>query len=301
MTGFTKLFGSIVTSTVWQEPHTTVRVWITMMAESDQNGCVYAAVPGLAHLAKVTIPECEAALDTFLSPDPYSRTPDHEGRRIEKIDGGWRLLNHAKYRGMMTRESIRESKRDYMRRVREQAKAGGAGAPPDPDESGTKVEVRGSDIPQWTQAEAEADTSRAKSLVRQAGRFSEFWSEYPVKSGKKPCLAKWKARGLDKHADSIIADVRNRKANDKRWLDGFVPNPLTYLNQDRWEDEVQAPEKKPASAGKFQGRTDHIEAEGKLERELAFIQHLCNLGQYDQAEADKQKAAATEKYRHGKK
>lgn len=37
-------------------------------------------------------------INAFLSPDKYSRTADHEGRRVAKIDGGWELLNFEKYR-----------------------------------------------------------------------------------------------------------------------------------------------------------------------------------------------------------
>jgi len=70
-------------------------------------------------------------------------------------------------------------------------------------------------------------------------RFEEFWLAYPTKVGKKPCAAKWKARKLDRVADVILADVRRRIADDRRWRDGFVPNPETYLNQDRWNDGDQ--------------------------------------------------------------
>jgi hypothetical protein len=61
------------------------------------------------------------AITTFLSPDPDSRTPEHEGRRIEVIDGGWRLLNHEKYRAIRDEESTLESKRRYIntRRAKE--------------------------------------------------------------------------------------------------------------------------------------------------------------------------------------
>lgn len=50
----------------------------------------------------------------FLSPDKWSRTTDNEGRRIEPIDGGWRLLNHAKYRAIRDEEAIKESKRKHI-------------------------------------------------------------------------------------------------------------------------------------------------------------------------------------------
>jgi hypothetical protein len=97
---YTKLASSIITSTIWSESHQTLRVWITMLALADRNGEVEGTIPGLAGIAKVTVAECEDALATFLSPDPYSRTKACEGRRIEIIEGGWSLINHAEYRNI---------------------------------------------------------------------------------------------------------------------------------------------------------------------------------------------------------
>jgi hypothetical protein len=104
MNSYTKLFSSILTSTVWCAPHTTRIVWITMLALADKNGEVLGTVPGLARMANVTIPECESALAAFIAPDTYSRSPDEEGRRIEQIKDGWALINHAKYRQMASRD-----------------------------------------------------------------------------------------------------------------------------------------------------------------------------------------------------
>jgi hypothetical protein len=72
-----------------------------------------------------------------------------------------------------------------------------------------------------------------------AERFHEFWTLYPNKTGRKPCEAKWRARRLDAKADEIIADVRRKLVEDDRWVNGYVPNPETYINQDRWTDPVQ--------------------------------------------------------------
>jgi hypothetical protein len=104
VTGYTKLFSSILGSTVWREPAPTKVVWITMLALADRHGEVEASIPGLANFAGTTIDETETAIAKFLAPDPYSRTPDHEGRRIEGIDGGWYILNHVKYRDKMSAE-----------------------------------------------------------------------------------------------------------------------------------------------------------------------------------------------------
>jgi CRISPR/Cas system Type II protein with McrA/HNH and RuvC-like nuclease domain len=82
---YTKVFASILKSTVWLEDSDTRVVWITMLAMADKYGEVSASVPGLAHMANVSIEACRSALARF------------EGREIEKIDGGWEIINFEKY------------------------------------------------------------------------------------------------------------------------------------------------------------------------------------------------------------
>ena len=116
---YVKLFGSILDSTVWNEPGSTRLVWITMLAMADQHGCIWASVPGLAKRAGVERAECERALACFTAPDPDSRTKDFEGRRIEAIDGGWILLNHGKFREMLSAEDQKSKATERQRRHRE--------------------------------------------------------------------------------------------------------------------------------------------------------------------------------------
>ena len=70
-------------------------------------------------------------------------------------------------------------------------------------------------------------------------RFADFWSVYPKRVKKAEAKKKWKAKRLDDKADEIIADVEKRKRSDGRWLDGFVPDPTTYINGERWDDEIE--------------------------------------------------------------
>lgn len=149
MPNYTKLFNSIVTSTIWTEDDKTRIVWITMLAIADQNGEVQASIPGLARLAAVSISDAEMAIAKFLGPDPYSRTPDNDGRRIAKIDGGWELLNHAKYRRMASLAEAKEANAERQRRHRER---------------NASVTHRNATVtPQTDKAEAEADTKENKS------------------------------------------------------------------------------------------------------------------------------------------
>jgi hypothetical protein len=111
MSGYVKLFSSILTSTIWQEPKETKLLWITMLAMSNRDGVVEGSVPGLAKAAGITIDEAVESLKRLCDKDFWSRTQDHEGRRIEVVDGGWRLLNHGKYRALMSLDERREYNR----------------------------------------------------------------------------------------------------------------------------------------------------------------------------------------------
>lgn len=115
---YTKLFRSITASTIVSEPLATRWLWVTLLSQADGEGCVWASVPGLARLANIELADCERALECFLNPDPYSRTQDNEGRRIEAIDGGWRLLNHAKYDALRSAAERAEYKREWDRKNR---------------------------------------------------------------------------------------------------------------------------------------------------------------------------------------
>ena len=117
MGGYTPLFSSITTSTVWLEDDSTLRVWITMLATKDKDGIVNASIPGLAATARVSLEKCERALNKFLSPDPYSRTKECEGRRIQEIAGGWLVLNHNIYKDKV------KSRAEYYRTRRAQRSA----------------------------------------------------------------------------------------------------------------------------------------------------------------------------------
>ncbi len=108
MPGYTKLFSSILHSTVWREANHVRILWITLLAMADKSGIAETSIPGLADAARISLPDCEDALQRLQTPDPYSRTGDSEGRRIEPVDGGWRIINHGKYRAKMNAEERRE-------------------------------------------------------------------------------------------------------------------------------------------------------------------------------------------------
>jgi DNA-binding Lrp family transcriptional regulator len=79
--------------------------------------------------------------------------------------------------------------------------------------------------------------------------FAEFWQAYPKKAAKPAAEKAFRAAKLNGHLPEVIADVRTKASSDDWLKDGgkFIPNPATYLNQRRWEDE------QPEVANQFAG------------------------------------------------
>lgn len=139
-----------------------------MLAMADRKGRVYASIPGLANTARVTIEECEQALARFMSPDKYSRTNDYDGKRIEPIDGGWHLLNYAKYREMRDAEDRAAYQREWVRAKRQHPKVDNVDR------------IR----PQSTQAEVEEETEKTKAKTKTGRAFAlpDWLPEEPWKA-----------------------------------------------------------------------------------------------------------------------
>lgn len=102
MNTYSKLSSGITKSSVWSEPYHVRVVWISFLAEKDMNGFVAASKSGMIRICNVTPEEFEDAVTVLESPDPDSRTPDNNGRRLQKVDGGWIVLNHFLYRDMLS-------------------------------------------------------------------------------------------------------------------------------------------------------------------------------------------------------
>ncbi len=127
---YNRLFTKILDSSIWLEPDSTRIVWLTLIASMDEDGfCPFACAANLANRALVPLDKTEQAIKTLEDPDPNSADPENEGRRIERVPGGWIVLNAAKYRAMATREVIRENNRKRVRAFRDRKRGNAAVTP----------------------------------------------------------------------------------------------------------------------------------------------------------------------------
>ena len=105
---YVKIHTNLLTSSLWACDAQTCKTWITLLVLCDQNGFVEATAPGIATLSHTPLERTREILESFQSPDPDSRTPDNDGRRIEKINGGFLVLNYLKYRAIVDPAKVRE-------------------------------------------------------------------------------------------------------------------------------------------------------------------------------------------------
>lgn len=124
MSGFVKLASDLVFSSIWQADPAVCKVWITLLALANCDGRVRGSPGWLAHMARVPQEDCDRALQMFLGPDPSSRTPTNEGRRISEIEGGWQIINYRLHRDRLGKDVSDNPRRTYQREWQRAKRAG---------------------------------------------------------------------------------------------------------------------------------------------------------------------------------
>jgi hypothetical protein len=83
-----------------------------------------------------------------------------------------------------------------------------------------------------------------REVLAPSGAFLRFWSTWPQhqrKQSQGKCWTLWRQKDFDQTAPAILAHVEAMKASED-WAKGYVPAPLVYLNQRRWEGAETAQE-----------------------------------------------------------
>lgn len=72
------------------------------------------------------------------------------------------------------------------------------------------------------------------------GSFEAFWKLYPKKVSRKDAAKAWAKIPADKHQQVMVGLAKHRVCD--QWVKDegkFIPNAATWLNAERWEDEVK--------------------------------------------------------------
>ncbi len=219
-----KIFDSMYDSTLADDWRALI-TFQQMIVLCDADGTVDMTPHSIARRTGIPIEHIEAGLKILEEPDPYSRTPDQEGRRIERLDDhrpwGWSIINHAYYRALQDAETVRENNRIRKQRQREREKAAG--------------ECHGKIVTNRDRCDSHAKSRHTDTDTDtdNTASFDAFWSLYPKKVDKKKAQIAWKKLPLSKQ-ELAIADIKTRYQGVNKQ---FIPHPTTYINGERWNDE----------------------------------------------------------------
>lgn len=72
-----------------------------------------------------------------------------------------------------------------------------------------------------------------KPIDQKSGDFDRFWEKYPKKTAKIEAQKAWKKAKPDLNT---VLEALAWQIKSRQWLEGYVPNPATYLNGGRWMD-----------------------------------------------------------------
>jgi hypothetical protein len=212
-------------------------------------GFVPAAGPAIARRAMVAGDGGLAALEKLASPDAGSRSVDHEGRRMVRVDGGYLILNYMKYRDKDHTAAERQ------KRLRERRKAGAitplrhgvtpnryvtsriADADADADKNQNQDHGalnkarprRATRIPDdFCVTDEHREFSRKHGLPRPDDHIEAFHDYWRAEAGSKGCKLDW---------DATFRNWLRREIKGPRRSPAKVPEPSpdAFSSKEAWE------------------------------------------------------------------
>jgi len=169
MAGYTPVFSTIYGGSLYGR-RPAAAVWASLLPLMDKNGEIDMSITAIVGMTGWPVALLEEGIRQLMEADPYSRSPEHDGRRLVPLDGnrpwGWKAVNHGKYREkarkqmqqMESTESGRDAERKRLARERtaaEKASSDVQSRPASPAKSGS---VRLSDADSDTDKDPEGDS-----------------------------------------------------------------------------------------------------------------------------------------------
>lgn len=232
-TMYAKVFRQIFDSSIANDYQVRF-VFEDFLKLADINGVVDMTPEAIARVTNVPLKMVRHGITALESPDNRSRSKEHEGRRIIRLDDhrdwGWMIVNYDYYRKLASEEQRREKTRVRVARFKSKCKSQDGQT-----ELGNAVVTLGN-AGNAMEREREREKHREEeSIVLKA---SEIYELYPRKVGKPKAI------------QSIIKALKNYKFEtvkaategfSKNWNGAvdiqFCPHPSTWFNQERFNDD----------------------------------------------------------------
>ena len=198
----------------------------------------------------------------MVAPTINGSTPDHGGY-TPPVDGDKTTPDHGGTVKDIFKENIKES--IYVRNAHDQDKNDQILV--EQKLEAERLEKQKAEQEAKAQSEAKAE---AKSIFEKqvSKNFELFWSVYPNKKSKKEAEVKFKRIDFKKHTFESIMSSLEKQKQSQDWIKNggqYVPMPTTWINQERWADEVQAPVQQPSHTDVNSYWADKLHAQAPIE------------------------------------
>jgi len=187
---YSKLYSSIVHSSLWTAQDNVRLLFVTLLALADPQGYVYGSRSGLARAANISRKRGQRdPWEHLMAPDPDSsdlmRNPENEGRRIEEVPGGFRILNFLFYRSLRNEDDRREQNREAQARHREKVKQ-------EHEKESSLNQPESAEVSQSkpiSEAEAEAEANKKDGQIDSAPAVVNVFSDFIERLRQVPAYA----------------------------------------------------------------------------------------------------------------
>lgn len=218
---YTKLYRGIVDGSLYGRKE-ALTVFFVMLALADQEGIVDVLPKKIADILGETEDFVNKGIEELSSPDPISRTPTAEGRRIlllnEHRNWGWKITNYEAYRKIRDEEARREYQRQWDRTKRKR-----------PTTNPTASDSSDHDRPKTTNTEAdtdtEADTAKILASSAKIALSAGVWENISTEmrsAWERAHPAVNIDTELAKAAAWILANPKNIKKNYAKFLTNWL-------------------------------------------------------------------------------
>jgi hypothetical protein len=92
------------------------------------------------------------------------------------------------------------------------------------------------------------------SKKEKENKFEEFWGLYPRKTGKGKAKQSYQKAIAKIPEQNLIQALKDRLEDLGKLESQFIPHPSTWLNQERWEDEITNKPVTPATPEEVEQR-----------------------------------------------
>lgn len=111
-----RAYESVLSSSIMEEPPCVRLVFHYMILVADTRGFCIGTEETLSRRFNIPLNDFREAIEILVAPDSKSRSPENEGRRIQRVRGGWLILRHEHYQPRLGRkDKDGEEKRERYR------------------------------------------------------------------------------------------------------------------------------------------------------------------------------------------